>query len=160
MEILTQAYINNIIDNHITLIVQKILAEVNLDKSSLAKQIKVEYRKDLISVTLPEYAKFVDSGRKAGSKPPPIKTILKWIIDKGINPKPSPNPSKSNNKAPEEKPITDEQLAFAISKAISTKGIEPKPFIKRLIDVLTELIKTKFAEEIKNNIIKQLTNKQ
>lgn len=160
MSILNQRVIDDLINNHITLMIQKILSEVNLDKSALSKQIKVEYRKDLISVTMPEYARFIDSGRKPGSKPPPIKAILKWIKDKGINPEPSPNPSKSANKAPEEKVITDEQLAFAISKAIATNGVKPKPFIQRLIEFLTDIIKTKFAEEIRKSIINQLTNKQ
>lgn len=160
MSILNQRVIDDLINNHITLMIQKILSEVNLDKSALSKQIKVEYRKDLISVTMPEYAKFVDSGRKPGSKPPPIKAILKWIKDKGINPEPRPNPSKADNKAPEEKVITDEQLAFAISKAIATNGVKPKPFIQRLIEFLTDIIKTKFAEEIRKSIINQLNNKQ
>ena len=150
---------DNLLTNHINPTIQKIMIEINLDKSALAKQVKTIYRKDLITVTLPEYAKFVDSGRKPGSKPPPIKAILKWIKDKGINPEPRPNPSKSDNKAPEEKVITDEQLAFAISKAIATNGVKAKPFIQRLIEFVTDVVRTKITDEIRKSIINQLTNK-
>jgi hypothetical protein len=158
-QLITESFMDNLINTHINPTIQKIMIEVNLDKSALAKHVKTIYRKDLISITLPEYAKFIDSGRKPGSKPPPIKAILKWIKDRGINPEPSSNPSKSANKAPEEKVMTDEQLAFAISKAIATNGVKPKPFIQRLIEFVTDIVKIKITDELKKSIINQLTNK-
>ncbi len=49
------------------------------------------------------HLKYVESGRRAGAKPPPIEPIKQWTRDKGI----------------------DEGLAYPIAKSIGEKGIQP-----------------------------------
>jgi len=72
---------------------------------------------------LPDYAQYIDQGRKKGSKPP-IQPIIDWIKRKNIR----------------VRGITTRQLAFAISQSIASQGIQPRPFIDELTKVVTDLI--------------------
>ena len=55
-----------------------------------------------------EYLKYVDEGRRAGAKAPPIQPIKDWARAKGL----------------------DEGLAFPIAKSIGEKGIKPTNVIE------------------------------
>jgi hypothetical protein len=55
------------------------------------------------------HMKYVESGRRAGAKPPPIAPIKKWARQKGI----------------------DEGLAFPIAKSIGEKGIKPLDVVQQ-----------------------------
>jgi hypothetical protein len=57
------------------------------------------------------YLKYVDEGRKAGSKPPPVEAIREWTKFKGI----------------------DEGLAYPIAKKIGEEGIEPTDVIAKAL---------------------------
>jgi hypothetical protein len=52
---------------------------------------------------------YLEQGRKAGSKAPPISVIKKWVIDRSINASP-----------------------YAIQRSISIKGIKPKPYLSQI----------------------------
>jgi hypothetical protein len=69
-------------------------------------------------ITIPGYGEFVDKGRRAGAKMPPVQPIIDWVRVKRI-------------KTPQ---ITTEQMGWAIAKSIAKKGIRPKPFIQNSID--------------------------
>jgi hypothetical protein len=155
MDLITNAFITNLINTKIRPLIQKVMVEINLEKSSLAKQVDVTYDNtdyELV-ISMPDYAKVIDSGRKPGSKPPPIRAILKWIQEKQIN------SGNSSRESPEKKPITDEQLAFAISNAIGEKGITAKPFIERLQDLVVVILKENITKELKEQMINQLKTK-
>lgn len=65
-----------------------------------------------VDLSLEDYWKYVEKGRKAG-KMPPINKILDWIKIKPVIPRPF------NGKLP-----TQKQLAYLISRKIGREGIE------------------------------------
>ena len=67
-----------------------------------------------VSLSLLEYAKYVENGRRAG-KFPPLSKIEKWIKVKPVIPKPY------NGKLP-----TEKQLAFLIGRKIALEGTEAR----------------------------------
>lgn len=60
-----------------------------------------------------DYFVYVDKGRRAGSKPPPITPIKEWCIRKGI----------------------DENLAYPISKAIGINGIPATNISRKMFEI-------------------------
>jgi hypothetical protein len=86
---------------------------------------KYESTNDSLKLTieiLPEYARAVDEGRKAGT-PPPIEPLKQWIKRKGILK--SERPTKGTKQTKKARPSFDKRLtsmAFAISKNIGKKG--------------------------------------
>ena len=89
------------------------------------------------TIKIPGYGKYVNEGRRAGAKMPPIQPILEWIRVKRI-------------RTPQ---YTQPQLAWAIAKSISIKGIRPTPFIENSI----EFALTNFQDEIKKGAVEGLT---
>ena len=65
-----------------------------------------------LKVLATDYLKYVDEGRRAGAKPPPIAPIKEWARRKGL----------------------DEGLAYPIAKSIGEKGIEPTHVIQKALD--------------------------
>ncbi|MFM7088522.1 MAG: hypothetical protein ACKOW9_03245 [Candidatus Paceibacterota bacterium] len=59
-----------------------------------------------------QYAEAIDTGRRAGLTPPPIKPILEWVKLKNI----------------------PEGLAYPIQKSIGKYGITPRPYIRQVIN--------------------------
>lgn len=95
-----------------------------------------------IILTLEDYWKYIDSGRRPGSKMPPINSILKWTIDKGIK--------------PIDKSISQKSLAFIISKSIAKKGIKPNPIMQTLIDENQEVSYKLLFEALQKDINKEV----
>jgi len=62
-----------------------------------------------LKIIAEDYLKYVDEGRRAGAKPPPVKPIRDWAKVKGI----------------------PEGLAYPIAKSIGEKGIKPTNVIDR-----------------------------
>lgn len=142
-QLITKEFIQKLIDITIQPIITRVMLEINLEDSFLARQIKAYQYLDSIIVSLPPQSIYVDRGRSPGKKPP-MGSILKWIKEKNIN-------SNSN--------IDDKQLAFAIANTIAINGIKPKPFIDRLKVLLTEIISEKIKDEILKNTKSIITNK-
>lgn len=72
-----------------------------------------------VTLSLADYWKYIEEGRRPGGKLPPPSAILSWIIAKPVLPRP-------NDKGKVPKP---EQLAWAIAKSIQVKGIPAKPLM-------------------------------
>ena len=106
----------------------------NLSDSRLANSAKVEVGDEgSVTLLLQDYAEFVDKGRKPG-KPAPPGAILEWIRRMGIRPQ----------------GISRLSLAFAISRAIGKRGIQPRPFLQAVADrveVLQEMFIENLVEE-------------
>lgn len=69
-----------------------------------------------IEILVPDYFKFIESGRKPKAKKVPIQALIRW--------------AKKNN-------ITNVNRAvWAIQQSIYNKGIKPKPSYKKAIDDL------------------------
>ncbi len=89
---------------------EKQIAVIGLANSNLSKSVEVTTTADSISISLPDYAQYVDSGRKPNSKQPPIRPLINWLKRKGIT-------GDLNS------------IAFAIAKTIARRGIRARPFI-------------------------------
>jgi len=112
-------------------ILKATLQAMGLGKSRLLKSVIVIRVGNTFGIHFSEYAHFVDSGRGANKKPPPVRAISDWIVRNGIH----------------AKNLTTLQLAFAISRSIGKKGIKPRPFLNRLSDEVAELVKIHIFEE-------------
>lgn len=83
-----------------------------LADSDLFKQLKVVVRNDgdlVFDIMLNDYIQFIESGRRAGAKFPPIQPIVNWAKKHGIP--------------------TDNSTIFLIRRAISRDGIRPRPIM-------------------------------
>lgn len=98
-----------------------------------------------VNLSLIEYWKYVEKGRKAG-KMPPISAIEKWVEIKPVLPRPM-----DNGKLP-----TTKQLAYLIARKIGLEGIAPKPIlaesIEKINDVFLPLIQQAVSEDIQREV--------
>lgn len=100
----------------------------------------------LVQINLEEYWKYIEYGRKAGSKPPPITAIHDWIIKRNIIPRPI------QLKSGETRIPSQLSLAFAISKSIGKNGIKARPFMKKAMNK----VKQEFIEQIKEALVQDI----
>lgn len=119
---------------------------------TLVNSINYSVEGTLITFKYKNYGEFVKSGRKAGSRMPPINAILAWMKVKRIST--GNNRSKSLVKKGKNQPREKQLLrtAFAISKSIGKNGIAPLDFTTPLEIFQT----TKFKSELKIAITKDL----
>jgi hypothetical protein len=94
----------------------------------------------VMEISMADYWKYVDGGRKKGSKMPPIDAMLKHIANRGINYKGIQNTykNKKGQLVKRKKPLAKEKalrtLAFLIGRSISKKGIKPTNFVDEAFD--------------------------
>lgn len=81
------------------------------------------------------YAPFVNYGRKPGKRPP-VEAILKWIALKPVD---------TGNENPR-------RVAFAIAAAIGKRGVKPKLFFERTLELMTPRVEEIFVSELKKEI--------
>lgn len=109
-------------------------------------KVEMDTRGWHITITLPEYAMYVDKGTKPHF--PPVDKIKEWIEVKPVIPRPM-----SNGRLP-----STEQLAFLIARKISKVGTKPTNVItdtinefelkRRLAEKVDEEIRRYFEQEI------------
>ena len=75
-----------------------------LGSSKLNKDLDVRIQDNIFLLIMPDYVEYVNSGRKAGAKMPPVEAIANWCRSKGI-------PS-------------DNQTIWKIRKSIAEDGIK------------------------------------
>jgi hypothetical protein len=109
------------------------LSKVGLSNSNLSKNTKIIISQDVLRVIMPDYAIYVDKGRRGGKRPP-IKAILNWMKQAGIN----------------TKGVRQIDIAYAISNSIGQKGIKPRPFIDTFQKSITNLIMKQLERQIDN----------
>lgn len=73
----------------------------------------------VLNIKAAAYLKYVDGGRKAGSKPPPVTAIKKWVAAKRIK--------FTSGK----KKLTQMETAFIVARSIGKKGIKPTNVLKK-----------------------------
>ena len=88
----------------------------------------------VIQLLLNDYVQYIESGRKAGSKFPPIQPIVQWAKKRGIP--------------------TDNSTIFLIRRAIAEDGIRPRPFMYKVL----ETIDKKWDGEWSSDLFNELTN--
>lgn len=87
----------------------------------------------VIELLLNDYVQYIESGRKAGSKFPPIQPIVQWAKKRGIK--------------------TDNSTIFLIRRAIADDGIKPRPFMYKVL----ETIDKKWDGEWSSELFQELT---
>lgn len=94
-----------------------------------------------VTLTLQDYWKYVEHGRKPG-KFPPVGAILSWISVKPIIPRPMENGSLPS----------PNQLAYLIGRKIEQEGIEPHPALKTTKEELDKIYHTKLSAALGHDI--------
>ena len=92
---------------------------------TLSYSVKMDNSSWLISISLEEYWKYIEAGRRAGAKMPPLDVIEKWINVRQIIPH-SMTLKSGKTVIPSVK-----QLSFLIARSIGRRGIRPRPFFKQ-----------------------------
>lgn len=131
------------------------LAAQDYTEGELFKTIKLEgikYRNGIfnIEINIADYWKYIEYGRRAGAKMPPVNVIEKWIIKKNIVPRPITLES--------DKQVipTTKSLAFVIARSIGIKGIKPRPYLNDSLDE----IRLNLINRLKDSITKDLADIQ
>ena len=99
-----------------------------------------------VKLNLMHYWKYVENGRRAGAKMPPISAIEKWIEVKPVLPKPM-----ANGKLP-----TNKQLAYLIARKISIDGIAPRPLLQQSVDEVWRSMQEFIAEALAKDMEKEI----
>lgn len=87
----------------------------------------------VIQLLLNDYVQYIESGRKAGSKFPPIQPIVNWAKKRGIK--------------------TDNSTMFLIRRAIAEDGIRPRPFMYKVLNTIDK----KWDGEWSSELFQELT---
>ena len=104
----------------------------------------------LISVSLADYWKYVEYGRRPG-KMPPVSAIENWINVKQII------PHSMTLKSGKTVIPTIPQLSFLIARSIGQRGIPPKPLFKKSFEAakkqFIQVIKDAITQDIKESLV-------
>jgi hypothetical protein len=103
--------------------------------NSLSYEVREIANEIILSFNAEDYAKYVENGRKPG-KFPPIDKIKQWTVYKGI----------------------PKEAAWPIAVNIFKFGIEPRPFIKPVIEDYRTLIIQDLLKVIKSELLNTYTN--
>lgn len=131
------------------------IAEQDYTEGELFKTIKLEgikYKNGIfnIEINIADYWKYIEYGRRAGAKMPPVSVIEKWITKKNIIPRPI------TLKSGKQVIPTTKSLAFVIARSIGIKGIKPRPYLNDSLDE----IRLNLIDRLKDSITKDLADIQ
>ena len=105
----------------------------------------------VISVSLADYWKYIENGRRAGAKMPPLDVIEKWIDVKQIK------PHSMTLKSGKTVIPTPPQLPFLIARSIGRRAIAPKPLFKNSFEAakkqFIQVIKDAITQDIKESLV-------
>ena len=88
----------------------------------------------VIQLLLNDYVQYIESGRKAGSKFPPIQPIVQWAKKRNIP--------------------TDNSTIFLIRRAIAEDGIKPRPFMYKVLKTIDKKWDGEWSSELFNELTK------
>ena len=104
----------------------------------------------VISVSLADYWKYVEYGRRPG-KMPPVSAIENWINVKQII------PHSMTLKSGKTVIPTIPQLSFLIARSIGRRGIAPKPLFQKSFEAakqqFMQVIKDAITQDIKESLV-------
>jgi hypothetical protein len=100
----------------------------------------------VVSISLADYWKYIENGRRAGAKYPPLDAIEKWINARQII------PHQMTLKSGKTVIPSIKQLSFLIARSISQKGIKPRPLFKKSFDAVKQEFLIKIEEAIVQDI--------
>ena len=116
----------------------------DLGKSNLANSVSYTVDKldgkYVVTLSLEDYWKYVEEGRKPGSFPK-FDAILTWVKQKPII------PVQRNGVLP-----TQEQLAYMIGNSIKQHGISSRPYLSNAVEStdVEDMITDAFSKDIDN----------
>ena len=123
------------------LINEKVVRNTIAPDSELYKTLQVKATNDgdiVFDLMLNDYLVFIESGRRAGAKFPPVEPIVKWARKRGIP--------------------TDNSTIYLIRRAISRDGIRPRPFMAYIFEEMDERWDDNWADSIFDKIMEQIDN--
>ena len=88
----------------------------------------------VIELLLNNYVQYIESGRKAGSNPPPIEAIREW----------------AKNKLGKEDNLT----IYKIRSAIVRDGIKPRPFMYKVLETIDKKWDGEWSSDLFNELTK------
>lgn len=119
--------------------------------NSFEKIIEIGEDSFSVKISLEDYWKYVEEGRRPGKFPPP-QVISDWISVKPVIPKPG-----LNGKTP-----SVEQLTFLIGRKIAKEGTEARPFFEpakeEAIHRFSNAINLAIEEDVSNYILEIVEN--
>ena len=125
--------------NH--LINEKVGKNTIAPDSDLYKTLQVKATNDgdvVFDLMLNDYLVFIESGRRAGAKFPPVEPIVRWARKRGIP--------------------TDNNTIYLIRRAISRDGIQPRPFMAYIFEEMDDRWDSNWADSIFDKIMEQIDN--
>lgn len=113
---------------------------------TLNYSVKMDNSAWLISISLEDYWKYIENGRRAGAKMPPLDVIEKWINVRQII------PHSMTLKSGKTVIPSIRQLSFLIARSISQKGIPGRPFFKQSFEAAKQQFLKKITEAVQQDI--------
>lgn len=107
----------------------------------------------IVTINLEDYWVFLENGRRAGAKIPPVSAIENWIKVRKIIPRPV------TLKSGKQRVPTVQQLAYVIARSISRNGIAPRPFMRESINQTIEEFKSKLSAAVREDVLENLEQK-
>jgi hypothetical protein len=116
---------------------------------SVKAPVKIMGQKVVMEIKMLDYWRWVNDGRKKGSKQPPQQAMLKHIANRGISTKDIEQfymrkGLKVKRKTPLRKDKAQKTLAFLMGRKIKQKGIKPTRFFDEVLE--SNLIKDMQSE--------------
>ena len=108
----------------------------------------------IVTINLESYWIFLEKGRRAGAKMPPVSAIENWIKIRKIIPRPV------TLKSGKQRVPTVKQLAYVIARSIAKRGIQPRPFMSESIDQTIEDFKSKLSAAVREDVLENLNSNQ
>lgn len=140
VELLAKAFAEDVMNITADIMASSMLVNDKVGRNTIAPNsdiFKGMYAKAsgniVIQLLLNDYVQYIESGRKAGSKFPPIQPIVQWAKKRGIP--------------------TDNSTIFLIRRAIAEDGIRPRPFMYKVL----ETIDNKWDGEWSSELFQELT---
>lgn len=110
-----------------------------LSQSDIYRQLSVISTSDgdlVFDIMLNDYITYIENGRRAGAKFPPIEPIVRWARKHGIP--------------------TDNSTIYLIRRAISRDGIKPRPIMAKVFEELDRAWEGEWSDRLFKIITEQL----
>ena len=114
----------------------------NLIKTIEAKVV-VEGEAMSAVLSVEDYYKYVENGRRKGAKQPPIDAILEWIKVKPV----VPRENSASGRVP-----TQRQLAYLIARSIKEKGIPPTHAMRDANEATFNAFETRLRKALEEDL--------
>lgn len=141
VELLAKAFAEDVMNITADIMASSMLVNDKIGRNTISPDSKIfkeMYAKAsgniVIQLLLNDYAQYIESGRKAGSKFPPIQPIVQWAKKRGIP--------------------TDNSTIFLIRRAIAEDGIRPRPFMYKVLEAIDKKWDGEWSSELFNELTK------